>query len=544
MGKGQESSETMRIDIHPDFLTESLERKRSEFHDEQANVSEPIVVRVEGEHRSPDYESLLQSIYDAVLVTDQDGMIIDHNSRAVDFFLCDADELLRMNVIDIISGASTELLESIKQNLMGQRYTLVEAHCIRRDGSLFASEIAVNNMFMDGVVRLCFFVRDITVRKRTQDALEEAVARLSEHDRARSQFVSNVSHELRTPLTSMIYAVSNMLRGVVGDVPDRIRDYLKLLDSDCKRLLGTVNDILDLRKIENKTLTLARTRIPFARLVTRNVESFRVQADRKEIALTIVVSDEKRWFVDCDPHKMDRVVVNIVGNAVKFTQDGGAIEVSIFRDPAQKDHVVIDVTDTGIGIPTNAVDMVTNRYFTVGDQPSGSGLGLAICKEIVEMHGGSIEVNSPPPGKENGTVVRVCMPIVEAPTLLIADDEEGIVKLLARQVEALGYRVISVRDGLETLEAVKREKPDLVLLDMVLPEMEGTEVILKMKSDKEMMRTPIIVITAAHVGPAKAEILRSFGIPALPKPWNEVDLLDAVEGAFLGATSLSRTDEN
>ncbi|MBN2301528.1 MAG: response regulator [Lentisphaerae bacterium] len=538
MPKKSEASDTMRIDIHPDFLTESLERKRIEYL--RASQSGQSVADSESNrmgHESK-YRNLLQSIYDGVLITDSFGKIVDYNLRAVDFFLCGGGELLSMNILNLISGADSSLLNAIGANLENHRYTLIEAHCVRKDGSMFASEIAVNNIDLNGTECMCFFVRDVTVRKRAQDALEEAVAQLSEHDRARSQFVSNVSHELRTPLTSMTYAVANMLRGVLGELPDKVRQYLLMLDSDCKRMLGTVNDILDLRKIENKSLKLARTRIPFVRLVQRAVESFRVQAERKHIALAVNMGT-KNWFVDCDPHKMERVAINIVGNSMKFTPDGGSINVSFDENPQEPGFVALCVEDSGIGIPPEAIAKVTERYFTVGEQSCGSGLGLAICKEVVELHGGTISITSPPLGKDKGTSVCVHMPTSEAPLLLIADDEEGIVQLLTNQLRNHGYRTLSAFDGQETLKMIKIHKPDLVLLDLVLPDIEGTEVILKMKSDKDIMRIPTIVITAAHLGRAKAEILRSFAIPALAKPWNESELLDSVEGAFLGVTSLA-----
>jgi len=528
----------MRIDIHPDFLGESLARKKQEstLYSSEATT---FVERNWDLDRAAEYEKLLQSIYDGVLITDLKGRIVDFNGRAVDFFFCSDSELYGTKVIDLISGASEDLLKSIRRNLEDHRHTLIEAHCVRRDKSMFPAEIAVNKIQLNDDGQLCFFIRDITIRKKEQAALEEAVAKLEEHDRARSMFVSNVSHELRTPLTSMIYAVKNMLKGVTGPIPDRARRYLEILDGDCKRLLGTVNDILDLRKVESKTLTLARTRVPIARLVRRSVESLAVQAEQKQVELTVSCDGAPR-FVFCDAQKMERVVLNVVGNAIKFTRDGGAVEVTVEDDPTQEGWVRLRTVDNGIGIPPEALHRVTERYFTVGEQPSGCGLGLALSKEIVELHGGNIEILSPPPGRERGTSVVVGLPIVESPTLLIVDDDPAVLALLAEQVEGQGYRVMTAEDGIEALKMVKSHHPDLVVLDLVLPGMEGSEVILQMRSDKDLMRIPVIVVTGAHMGSAKAEILSSFSIPAMSKPWQESELLDRVEGAFLGTTAFSR----
>jgi PAS domain S-box-containing protein len=528
----------MRIDIHPDFLSESLARKKQEstVYGTEATT---FVEKSWDLDRAAEYEKLLQSIYDGVLITDLKGRIVDFNSRAVDFFFCSDAELYGARVIDLISGADEQLLTAIRRNLQNHRHTLIEAHCVRRDKSMFPAEIAVNKIQLDGNGQLCFFIRDITIRKKEQAALEEAIAKLEEHDRARSLFVSNVSHELRTPLTSMIYAVKNMLKGVCGSIPERARRYLEILDGDCKRLLGTVNDILDLRKVENKTLTLARARVPIARLIRRSVGSLAVQAEQKSLNLT-VSCDKGMWFAYCDAQKMERVVLNVVGNAVKFTPDGGRIEVRVEDDPTKWGYVRFITIDNGIGIPAEALPRVTERYFTVGEQPSGCGLGLALSKEIVEVHGGSVEIKSPPPDRSRGTSVAISLPIVESPTLLVVDDDKAVLALLAEQIAEQGYHVITAENGIEALEKVRSQHPDMVILDLVLPGMEGTEVILQMRGDKDLMRIPVIVITGANVGGAKAEILSSFSIPALSKPWQESELLDRVEGAFLGATAFSR----
>ncbi|MFC1496993.1 ATP-binding protein [Verrucomicrobiota bacterium] len=538
MSAKNDFSKTMRIDVHPDFLGEALQRRmRKTESGGVVDDESAAMLRGVSEGSISDFDKLLQSIYDAVFITDSIGNIVDFNTRALDFFMVSHGRLSEMNIVDLISGADSALLTSIKKNLEDQRYTLIESYCVRYDESMFPSEIAVNRINLDGHARLCFFVRDISVRKRAQDALEEAVTHLEAHDRARSQFISNVSHELRTPLTSMIYAVANMLKGVVGPLPKEIRHYLEILNGDTKRLLATVNDILDLRKIEDKTLTLAKTRIPFSRLVRRTAESLRVQADQKMLAFNISI-DNRRWFVHCDAQKMERVVLNIVGNAIKFTPDNGTVNVVVQDDPERRNHVLLTVQDDGIGIPPVAVNKVMERYFTVGEQSSGSGLGLAISKEIVELHGGAITIKSPPPAFVNGTIVSISMPTVDAPLILIADDEKAVLSLIEYQIKENGYRVVTAENGVEALKKIEENNPDAVILDMAMPQMSGTEVILKIKSDKNRRRMPIIVITGANVDRSKAEILRSFSIPALSKPWDESELLDRLAGAFLGRAAL------
>ncbi|MFO7869930.1 MAG: hybrid sensor histidine kinase/response regulator [Kiritimatiellia bacterium] len=529
----------MRIDIHPDFLGESLARKK------KTQRIRPAVEKSGGTAAppsDPEYRKLLQSIYDAVAVTDYEGRIVDFNDRALDFFLREKEEFRGANIINLISGANVSLLEAIFRNLRDRRYTLIEAQCVRRDKSMFPSEIAVNKVALGDESRLCFFIRDISVRKRAQEALEKAVAELEEHDRSRSQFVSNVSHELRTPLTSMIYAVDNMLRGVAGELPERVKQYLEILKGDTRRLLNTVNDILDMRKLESGTLALARTRIPLARLAARSAESLRMQAEQKSLTLEISGSMPST-FVNCDPQKIERVVLNIVGNAVKFTPAGGTVKVRTEAVPGTENKVVMAIQDTGIGVPPEAIKKITERYFTVGEQSSGSGLGLAISREIVELHGGAMTVKSPPPGAEKGTGVYIALPAAEPPTVLVVDDEDAVRDLLCRQLKTQGYRTITAADGADALEKSEKQQPDILILDMVLPKINGRDVVLKLKGNKATQRIPVIAITGAHVGRGRAEILESFSIPLLAKPWNEMELFDIIESAFIGAASLKSRAE-
>lgn len=527
------SARTMRIDIEPDHAEKKSEPKDPPQH--LIDASPSFIVRRETvRKRSDDYAKLLQSVYDGVLITDLKGRIIDLNNRAAEFFIRSEDQLAGSQMMDLMIGADESLLDSILNNLREHRFTLIEARCLRKDQTSFPAEIAVNKIDLDAEGQLCFFVRDISVRKAAQEALEDAVSRLETHDRARSQFVSNVSHELRTPLSSMIYAVNNLLRGVAGDVSDRVRRYLEMLEGDCKRLLGTVNDILDIRKLEDKSLVLIRGKTPIVFLVESCVESLRALSERKSLKLELF-GFGRQWFVDCDASKMERVVVNIIGNAIKFTPDGGNIDISIDADPVKEDFVRIRIQDNGIGIPPEALEKVTLRYFTVGEQPSGSGLGLAIAKELVALHGGVLAINSPPPEGGKGTVVTVSLPVVAPALALLVDDDHRIVELLASQLRHAGYETIDALRCTDALQLVRDRRPDVVLLDLELPDMGGMELILKIKSDKSLMKIPVIVVSGIDVDPAKREILRRFSVPIVPKPWENEDLLQSVAESLVSS---------
>lgn len=533
MAAQDDLSRTMRIDVSPDV--EDATAADLPLRSWTLSGSADVEFRTRQHRtvgRSADYIKILQSVYDAVLITDAEGILIDFNYRALDFFLCKENDLSGGSIIDLISGADQTLLDALSSNLDDHRYTLIEARCQRSDYTLFPAEIAVSRINLDSDHELCFFVRDVTVRKQAQEALEDAVARLEAHDKARSQFISNVSHELRTPLTSMIYAVANMQRGVVGELPARAADYLSMLEADAKRLLNTVNDILDIRKIEDSSLELNSTRLAFSHLVQRSAQSLLVQARRQSISMP-VPQITREQFVDGDGGRLERMLTNIIGNAVKFTPEGGRIEVEQMMDPDRDAHVLTVVRDNGIGIPPDAVSKVMLRYFTVGEQASGTGLGLAISKEIVELHGGHLDIVSPPPGFEQGTQVSISLPVVDPPLVLIVDDDEAVCELLRQQAEEGGFQVCAAKSGPEALRYLAAQQPRVMVTDIALPEMSGIELIMKTRDLTGFKKLPVIVVTGVRVRPAQEEILKTLGIPILAKPWSEAELLDRLAEVFM-----------
>lgn len=527
----------MRIDIQPATVDETSGARRTR---RRAAAGTAFVAHRGGRGgRDSPYDKLLESVYDGVFITDRRGVILDFNNRAAEFFQMRESPLLGMPVIQLISGADEELIETILGNHDRNRYTLIEARCRRADGTTFHAEIAANVVDLDASGQLCFFVRDVTVRRQTLDALEAAVERLQAHDRARSEFVSNVSHELRTPLTSMIYAVGNMLRGVVGPLPEKAVRYLERLESDCRRLLGTVNDILDLRQMENGSLTLAKTRVPVGQLAQGSLDSLRVQADAKRQKL-VFEPPVRECFALCDYQKMERVVTNVIGNAIKFTPDEGAVTVRVGPDPASPDWVHIGVCDTGVGIPKDAIAKVTQRYFKVGDHPNGSGLGLSISREIVELHGGTLLIESPVPGTDRGTAVTVRLPATVAPAVLVVTADGAAGDAIRGLVEARGYAARLAGTGGEALSLCAAQQVDLLVLDLRLPDMDGTSLLLQVRDDKRTQRLPAVVLAWDTLTRPVVDILQRFGVPVLVAPWRDADLLSRIAAAFSGRSSVPR----
>ncbi len=420
-------------------------------------------------------------------------------------------------------GASTSSIVTVVTENGEQRYVAV----------------VQKNMVIDDERKFCLASRDVTEERNREKKLREANAKLLEHDRARSEFVFNVSHELKTPLASMSYAIGNMLKGIMGELPESVMNYIKMMKADTQRLSQTVEDILDLSRIEANTFKLDKVKIPFNRLVERSVHSIKLQAEENNLGLELALS-LPAGFVACDPRKMERVILNILRNAVKFTPHGGRVRVDLSIDVENESRFCLSITDNGIGIAEKDIDKVTERYFRVGEHVDGTGLGLAISKDIVALHGGNLAICSPPPQQKNGTCVQIYIPQSKHPVVLAVDDDEDNLRLIKTMLASGGYETKCCCNGAEALEKLAGHQPDIILTDLVMPVMDGVAMIAEIKTHPEWRYIPVIAITGGELSLAKREILEGFDIPAMSKPYKFDKLLDLIETTVFGMHYLNQ----
>lgn len=343
------------------------------------------------------YQELLQSLYDGVLITNSAGRIMNVNDRAMDFLLYDKDELSRLNIIDIIAGATEALLDTLRQNIENRRYTLIEAYCIRKDHSTFPAEIATNRLVLTQEGHLCFFMRDITKRKRAEEELRHTVSRLKELDSSKSRFVSNVSHELRTPLTIINTFTALVNDGVAGPVSDQQKECLSTVLRNCDRLAELIDNVLDLGRIESGREEFHRRRVNLVELLKQSHHDFFPACLLSHQQLNLDVP-ETLPDVLCDRDKIAQVLTNLLGNAHKFTPENGAITL---RAVQENDAIRVEIEDTGIGIRPEDQGRLFEAFVQLarpddGSGVKGTGLGLAICKHIIGIHEGTIQVDSLP----------------------------------------------------------------------------------------------------------------------------------------------------
>ena len=568
MTKQDDFSKTVRLEIPPEFLKEDIKRKQSGITERilpssklGTKTKELVALSIS----NADIKALFDNLYDAALISDLTGNILDANPRAVQSFLYTSQELSEGNIQDIIVGLSAPVLNNICQNLIKDQFTLIQAYCIRKDGSHFPAEISSSRMHLSGSDYLCFFIRDITARheteneikrardalqqevsertklneglnaeiaerKRAEDQLYQAILQLQEHDKAKSEFVSNVSHELKTPVASINHVAGNILKGIAGNITEETRTYLNMIREDCQRLSRTVEDILDMSRIEADTLKFKKVKINLARFLKKTAESLRIQIEAAGLGMEVVIPNII-GFVDCDPEKMERVIFNVIKNAIKYNSPNGFIKIILNYDEAG--FFVIDIVDGGIGIDAKYLRKVTERFFRIGEHVSGAGLGLSITKEIIERHGGSIEINSPPPGQDKGTMVSLRIPVTNAPSILVVYENEQNHLNMMKQMDDFGYNVTSIKQGEDMSSVVTDDIPDLITVDWIAPGMDGAINISSIRNIKIFERLPLIAVIGDGNDPVKQEILHGLALPTLRIPWQPEDLLNCLEQAVL-----------
>lgn len=374
---------------------------------------------------------------------------------------------------------------------------------------------------------------EITRRTSTEKQLREAILELERINKAKSEFVANVSHELKTPITSILYGTRNLLKGIAGPLPEQAIRYLHMFDSECERLVNTINQILDLSRLDNHALDIKPATVLLSRLVHRSVEPLKLQAEAAKVAVDVDLANNAD-FVLCDPALIHRVLMNILSNAIKFTPPKGKLTLRAGACPAEAGMAEISVTDNGIGIPANAIEHVTKRYFRVGSHVSGTGLGLAISKEIVLLHGGRFDITSPPPSCPNGTRVTFTLPIAPPPLVLVGNPNLTLQAMAQAQLTSMGYIVDTVTSGEDVLHRCRQSPPGLVLMDLALEDTSATEVILKLKEDPSTRLIPVVIMIGATLDEATADILERFTIPTLRKPWQVEELSAAVDSTHTG----------
>lgn len=372
-----------------DRITNMAEELKA-FH--ELNVEQVLAEKRRG-------EAVLRSITDGIVVVNADRQVIAINPKAAGVFDTSPVEAVGQNLFDVVERqelydwVKTEIETGASPAFIDEQMSLTVSQNGRTEYyNVAVTPVTTEQGDMLGVVLL---LQDVT--------------ELKELDRLKSEFVMTASHELRTPLTSIAMSVGLLKEEAHERLTDREQELLEAAEEDTQRLRALVNELLDLGKIEAGRIEMEIESVPVALLIENAVTPFIAQAEEEDIDLRWHEPDE-RLRVSADPNKVTWVLTNLIANALRYTESGGAIEVSVRR---AGDFVHVSVADDGAGIPYEYQAKIFDKFVQVGDGRSagGTGLGLAICKEIVKAHGGTIWVDSTP---GEGSTFTFTLPLVQS----------------------------------------------------------------------------------------------------------------------------------
>ena len=523
--------------------------------------------------------AIIETAMDGFWEVDVQGRLLVVNETYCRMSGYSQSELLGMPIADLDASEATAGLYSHTQTILTQGEARFESQHRRKDGTRFDVEVSVlHRPTYSGL--LVAFVRDITAQKRaerdvrqalddlahTNAQLETAIARANQMaleaqaaNVAKSQFLANMSHEIRTPMNGVI-GMTELLRST--DLSDEQRRYAETVSSSADALLSVINDILDFSKIEADKLELETLDFDLRTMLEDAAELLAVRAQEKRLEFICRIAPEVPTFLRGDPGRLRQILVNLGGNAIKFTARGEVqVEVRLESESAERISARFAVRDTGIGIPPDKIGLLFNAFQQVDASTTrrygGTGLGLAICKRLAELMGGAIGVDSIP---GQGSTFWFTVSLAKQPALqraewpvsadlrgahiLAVDDNATNRQVLAEQLASWGMRFAladSAAQALGLLRAARTANDPfrLVLTDMQMPECDGETLGKTIKADAALRDTILVMMTSLGMrGDAKR--LEGVGFAAyLTKPVKQSQLHDCL-ATVLGAATAPR----
>ena len=498
------------------------------------------------------FRLVVEASLNALLMVDQSGKILLLNSQAEKLFGYTRDELLGQSVELLVPPEIRDIHPQLRQayfadpkvrNMGSGR----ELEGIRKDGSRVPVEIGLSPLETESGVYALASVIDITKRKMLEDSLRAAKEAAEATSRAKSDFLANMSHEIRTPMNAII----GMTELVLGtDLPAVQREYLTMVIESGETLLAIINEILDFSKIESGKMKLEFIDFPLRDVIGDAAKSLALRAHGKGLELAFHIGQGVPEMLIGDPVRLRQIIVNLVGNSIKFTERGEiVIDISCVDQNVSDVKLRFSVRDTGIGIAQEKQKLIFEA-FTQSDNSTtrrfgGTGLGLAISSRLVSQFGGELGLQSEL-GKGStfsftiwlarGQVskapsVRIPPDLLQAKKVLIVDDNTTNRRILQEMVRGWGMTPLIAASGSEALEqlAIHGDSVPLMLTDMHMPEMDGLMLVEHIRHDPHMAHLRIIVLTSGDPT-SSADRWEALGVQTrIMKPIKQSELLTAIE---------------
>ncbi|MBF0278154.1 MAG: PAS domain S-box protein [SAR324 cluster bacterium] len=513
------------------------------------------------------FRQLSEATFEGVAIHNH-GKIADANPVLAQMFNYDHDELIGMDLTDLNAPEFHDLIRNNIKSGNAQPFRSIGLQRVREGESPGVRQLDIEITIRREPIP-AISIRDITEQIRIEQLKDE--------------FLANTSHELRTPLNGIIGIAESLIAGAAGSLPEQVHENLSMIVSSGRRLYGLINDILDYSKMRQHALALQLKPVDLKSIVEMVLSLSQPLVGEKQLELLNNIPDNFPSVLG-DENRLQQIFYNLIGNAIKFTAEG---EVTV-EARQHEDKVEITVSDTGIGIPNSKQKQIF-QSFEQGDSSTsrefgGSGLGLTISQQLVNLHGSNLQVaNNPHKGsrfyfslkitdrkpestmdhKQSSTLLplqytknilgispnsathsKVIVPQGTGQSILVIDDENVNLKVMRNFLELHHYRVLVAQSAFQALDILKIEQPDLILLDIMMPRMDGHELCGRIRETYDAWLLPIIFLTAKN---EVSDLLRGLNGGAndyLTKPFSQEELLSRVKTHLRIKESVETLQEN
>ena len=542
-----------------EFLENEILRKKSEedLRNHLENLEELVAERSRMLQASmEEAQDLYENAPCGYHSADENGVFLNINNTELNWLGYQREEVIgKMELKDILSPAESvdfeKRFEYFKNR--GEVYNR-EYEFMRKDGSTFYVSLNATAIYdtYGKFIRDRATTFDISERKRSEEDMKKAKLEADQANRAKSEFLSTMSHEIRTPMNAII-GYSDLLGAMVKN---RVQiEYLDSIKSSGRTLLTLINDILDLSKIEAGKMQLEYDYFETRSFFSDFEKIFAYKISEKRLRYSTEISDKIPKYLYLDAARLRQIILNLVGNAIKFTERGNiSLRVSPGNPPAGADSVdnqegvidlIIEVKDTGIGIPQDFQSEIFGSFVQLKSKSArgGTGLGLAITNRLIGLMNGSISLQSDPASGSTFTILIpniTCLSIYttdntelnldpasiifEKATVIVADDVDDNSKYIKDALENTNLTVLEANNGLEAFDLIMKIRPNVVITDIVMPGLNGFELLQKIKAEKTLKHIPVIAYSASVMNEQKEKIRQSEFSGLLIKPVTVAEL--------------------
>ncbi len=498
-----------------------------------------------------------------LLIDPDDGALVDANSAAAEFYGYPLETLKQMKISDLNVMSKSQIADAMQQTVSNTKGYWIFRHRIA-SGDIRDVEVYSSRLNFRGKEMLHSIIHDITERKQAEEKLRQsnerislANAELARATRLKDEFLANMSHELRTPLNSILGLSEALQEEVYGSLTDKQRRSLSTIEQSGQHLLELINDVLDLSKVESGRMELQLTVTSVQNLCSSSLTFVKQQAHHKHLKLSHHINDPITEVV-VDERRLRQVLINLLSNAVKFTPDGGEVRLEVDHNEANE-TVQFSVIDTGIGIEPDNMEQLFRPFVQLDSALSrryaGTGLGLALVRRITELHGGSVTLEST---VGEGSCFTITLPWRSSPhedptnelwqedvmphlsQALVVEDSEPAARQVSRYLQELGASVVIHPQGEGAVAEALRNRPDVIILDLLLPYLSGWEVLSQLKADPRTRHIPVLILSVMD---ERSQALELGAAEALVKPLSR-QRLRATLSQILQGTDDSSADSS